>query len=73
MERAEVIRRAEAAIKAGLICHFKFSCTTCGERCTLQESNTLYERGECFACGEETDLKDPRADLGFLVIREVAR
>jgi rRNA maturation endonuclease Nob1 len=37
--------------------NFKFTCEACGERCTLAEPNRLYERGECHACGHETEIK----------------
>ena len=36
---------------------FKFTCIHCGERCTMQETNQLFEKGECFACGKETEIK----------------
>lgn len=36
---------------------FKFTCSHCGERCTLQEPNTLYEEGECFACNKKTKIE----------------
>ena len=36
---------------------FKFTCVHCGERCMLQEPNMLYEKGECHACGKETEIK----------------
>ena len=30
---------------------FKFTCIQCGTRCTFDEPNSLFERGECAACG----------------------
>lgn len=36
---------------------WKFTCEHCGERCTLQEPNVLYENGECFKCGKTTEIK----------------
>lgn len=36
---------------------FKFTCSHCGERCTLQEPNQLFENGECFACGKSTKIE----------------
>jgi len=36
---------------------FKFTCEHCGERCTLQEPNVLYENGECFKCGNGTKIE----------------
>lgn len=36
---------------------FKYTCQWCGERCTMQEPNKLYENGECFACGKSTPIK----------------
>lgn len=36
---------------------FKFTCQWCGERCTFQEPNKLYENGECHVCGKSTPVK----------------
>lgn len=36
---------------------FKFTCEHCGERCTLEKPNTMFEKGECFKCGKETVLQ----------------
>jgi hypothetical protein len=36
--------------------HFKFTCEHCGQRCTFNEKNTLWEDGECFACGKKTEV-----------------
>lgn len=33
---------------------FKFTCEKCGERCTFQEPNSIYEFGECCECGHNT-------------------
>lgn len=56
--RDEIQRKAEAAIarhggptRAQVF--FKFTCGTCGARCTFQEPNRLYESGAC-ACGATT-------------------
>lgn len=61
LPRDELIRRAEEAVAPngqwpGGDVYFKFSCEHCGERCTLQEPNKLYENGECFVCGKSTPI-----------------
>jgi len=59
---AELIRRAAAEIlldkKHGIdtSVHFKFTCENCGERCTLEEPNAIYEEGECHKCGHKTKI-----------------
>jgi hypothetical protein len=35
---------------------FKFTCQWCGQRCTLNEPNMLYEFGECCVCHKETKI-----------------
>jgi hypothetical protein len=62
LPREELVKLAEYAIGPkgqwpGATLMFKFTCEHCGERCTLQESNTLYEEGECFACGKMTKIE----------------
>lgn len=36
--------------------YFKFTCEACGERCTFNEPNSLYEQGECCECGHMTTV-----------------
>ncbi len=36
---------------------FKFTCEKCGTRCTFNEVNVLWERGECFACGHDQPIE----------------
>jgi hypothetical protein len=43
--------------------HFQFTCPACGARCTLEEANILYERGECYACGTDAPIEQ----AGFLL------
>ncbi len=62
--RAEVIAQAEELARQGWFVYFKFTCGECGERCILQERNTLYERGECCRCGHETEL----SRVGFMLV-----
>lgn len=63
LPRDELQRRAQLALDewssggADVDILFKFTCVWCGERCTLQEPNKLYENGECFACGKSTPIK----------------
>lgn len=44
--------------------YFKFTCEQCGERCTLEEADKIYERGMCCECGHET----PLTMVGFALI-----
>lgn len=60
LPREELCRRAQMALDEwgeGTQILFKFTCEHCGERCTFQEPNQLYENGECFACGQSTPIK----------------
>ncbi len=57
--RAEILTLADAAIRKyggpkRAEVFFKFSCQQCGERCTFNEPNVLWEVGECHACGSKT-------------------
>lgn len=60
--RKELLRLARAAIKqfeaegVAVEVHFKFTCEKCGTRCSLTEPNTLYESGDCHACGHRTQI-----------------
>lgn len=60
LPREELIKQAEQAVsqwpgKVQVL--FKFTCPYCGERCTLQEPNVLYENGECFSCGKTSPIE----------------
>jgi hypothetical protein len=48
---------------------FKFTCDACGERCTFEEPNALFEVGVCHACGHET----PVVVAGFALQMQVGR
>jgi hypothetical protein len=45
--------------------YFTFTCAHCGERCTFEEPNALYETGECCACGSITTVA--RAGFSLLI------
>lgn len=36
--------------------YFKFTCEACGARCTFDEPNTLFARGECHECGHQMEI-----------------
>jgi hypothetical protein len=55
---------SEPAKHPGSKVHFKFTCPACGERCVLEEADTLYERGTCFKCGADSPIEK----AGFLLI-----
>lgn len=64
--RREIAERATAAIQryggpARACVFFKFTCTQCGARCMFQDANTLWEEGDCHACG----LRQPVTHAGF--------
>lgn len=65
LPRVIAMERAEQLAREGWTVHFKFTCAHCGQRCTLRDQNTLYERGECFKCGQETVLDN----VGFVILK----
>lgn len=46
---------------------FKFSCSHCGERCTFQEPNQLFENGECHVCGKSTKVEYGGFAIHFII------
>jgi len=56
LPRDELMKLASDALQQypGAEVHFKFTCSHCGERCTLEDPNCLYESGICHQCGQET-------------------
>lgn len=67
--RDVIVRMAEEAIRrsggpAAAKVFFKFTCVGCGTRCTFNEPNALYERGECASCG----LDQPITEAGFALL-----
>ena len=66
LSRAEILKLARdaAAKHPGARIHFKFTCPKCGQRCVLEEPDTLYQRGICFGCGSDSLIEK----AGFLLI-----
>ena len=66
LSRAEILKLARdaAAKHPGATIHFKFTCPKCGQRCVLEEADTLYQRGICFRCGSDSLIEK----AGFLLI-----
>lgn len=60
----QVARDVVARYKGRAEVYFKFTCPHCGERCTFDKPNVLYQRGECFACGVESPIEE----AGFLLL-----
>ena len=56
--REEILKKAIQALEQfpGAKVYFKFTCSHCGERCTFQEPNMLYESGECCKCGKDSPV-----------------
>ena len=60
LPREELIAAADKVVEDSYVpvdVMFKFSCEHCGERCTFQEPNMLYENGECHKCGQMTKVE----------------
>lgn len=60
LPRDELCQQAQKTLEdwpEGTVIYFKFTCKFCGERCTLQEPNKLYENGECCSCGMSTPIQ----------------
>ena len=68
MPREELMALASETLKRyrgqGATVYFKFTCEHCGERCTFQQPNALYETGECHKCGASTEITHG----GFMLI-----
>jgi len=61
LSRAKLIETADRVVKEyggpkRVDIHFKFTCSWCGTRCTLNDANILYASGECAVCGKETEI-----------------
>lgn len=59
LPRDEIVAMAERAVTdnggpPAARVFFKFTCVHCGERCTFNEPNRLFEWGECVRCGKST-------------------
>lgn len=65
LPRGELQELAWQALRKypGAEIHFKFTCEHCGERCTLEDANSLYEFGICAKCGKETKIEKGGFDL----------
>ena len=58
--RQQVMQMAQEALDRrgpGTEIHFQFTCPVCASRCTMEEAPVLYERGECYACGTDSEIK----------------
>lgn len=60
----DAVEMANKVAESGAQVYFKFTCEHCGERVSFQEANSIYEAGECAACGKITD---PITGYGLLV------
>jgi len=50
LTRDEILKMATDLINKGIDVWFKFTCPTCGFRCTASTKNTLSPEYECFEC-----------------------
>ena len=71
LPRQELMELASETLKnyPGAVIHFKFTCPQCGQRCTLEEPNTLYENGICFQCGANSPIERG----GFMIAIEASK
>ena len=69
LPREELALLADKALRSGgrSKVYFKFTCRHCGTRCTFAEANTLFEQGECSACGKMS----PVDEGGFMMVLEM--
>ena len=69
LPRRELMVLADETLKKypGAVVHFKFTCDTCGARCTLSDPNVLYETGQCYNCGQDTTITQGR----FMVMMQI--
>jgi Zn finger protein HypA/HybF involved in hydrogenase expression len=67
LPRWELMKLAQEALERypEALVHFKYTCEHCGERCTLEEPNQLYEYGLCHKCGQETEIVQGGMTLVF--------
>ena len=58
LPRVELLLDADKTLRTigGGCVYFKFTCPKCGERCTFEQPNTLYEIGECCRCGHSAPV-----------------
>lgn len=65
----QVLAHADALIRQGdRIVHFKYTCGKCGARQTFEEPNQMFSSGLCEECQHETNLFDPAANVGFMLV-----
>ncbi len=59
LPRQELLQAAQNILDdcPGSCVHFKFTCDHCGERCTFETPNVLYQMGECVKCGKTTVVR----------------
>ena len=52
----EVATQAQEQMARGHTIHQKFTCGRCGSRQTMAEPDKFFTKGQCEACGHETNL-----------------
>lgn len=67
LTRNEILAMAKNLISRGITVWFKFTCPTCGLRCTADTKNTMAEEYECFGCYQ----KHRPTHFGMLAMFEV--
>ncbi len=62
----DVAKEAQAWMAMGHTIHQKFTCAHCGTRQTMAEPNRFFMKGQCQACGKETDIE--AQGCGYLLV-----
>jgi len=52
LTRETILAMANDVMARGMDVWFKFTCPSCGFRCTAETKNTLLDNYECFECKE---------------------
>jgi len=52
----ECLETAQKLWAAGGVTFQKFTCSTCGQRLTMDEPNVFFAEGTCDQCGAVTDI-----------------
>ena len=63
-----VVEEANSLLKnPNVTIHQKFTCSSCGNRLTMEEPNTFYTTGTCDKCGTITDIRKKGCDFLMIV------
>jgi hypothetical protein len=66
-----VVRSAAEKIAAGATVYQKFTCSSCGNRLTMDVPNTFFTHGTCDKCDHETNIEEAGHNYLMVMQREV--